>query len=117
MHLDGHRISLSPCRLAMLSTVVMRMIMIVIRPVLMLVAVRRAGRRQLLGRVGVPANKMMRVIMAKPAILGRKVGDERALAMSPAAFVDIKVAFPFGGALLLGQAVPFLGRVFTQHRR
>src|SRR4051812_26534889 len=101
----------------MLSTVVMRMIVIVIRPVLMLVAVRRAGRRQLLGRVGVPANKMMRVIMAKPAILGRKVGDEQALAMMPAALVDIKVALALGGALLLGQAVPFLMWVLIQHCR
>src|SRR5262249_51744916 len=96
------------------SLVVMRMLVIVIRPVLVLVAVRRARWRQLLGWVGVPAAKMARVIVAEPAILGPKVRCQQALAVMPAALVDVEVAFALSGALLLGQAVPFQVRVLLQ---
>ena len=92
----------------------MRMLVIMIRPMLVLVAVRRAGWRQLLGRMGVPAAEMVRVIMAEPAILGHKVRYQQTLAMMPTALVDVEVPFALGGALLLGQAVPFQVRVLLQ---
>ena len=77
---------------------VMRVLVIVIRPVLMLMAVRRARWRQLLGRVGVPAAEVARVIVAEPAIRRHSVGYQQALAMVPAALVDVEISFAFGGA-------------------
>src|SRR6266487_5490677 len=99
-----------------IAIVIMRMLMIVVRPVLVLVAMRGAGWRQLLGRVGVPAAEMARVIVAEPAIFGHDVGYQQALAVMPAALIDVEVAFALGGALLLGQAVPVQVRVLLQQR-
>src|SRR3954451_5497902 len=100
------------------SLMVMRVLVIVIGPVLMLMAVRRTRRRQLIGRVGVLAAKMARVIMAEPAILGHNVRYQQTLAVMPAALINIEVAFALGGALLLGQAVPLQVRgLFPQSRQ
>ena len=51
----------------------MRMLVIVIGPVLMLVAMRRTGWRQLIRRMRVPAAKMVRVIVTEPAILEHNI--------------------------------------------
>ena len=89
----------------------MRMLVIMIGPMLVFMAVRRTGWRQLLGRVRVSAAEMIRVSVAKPAILGYKIRYQQALAVMPAALEGVEILLALGGALLLSQAVPFQVRV------
>src|SRR4051794_36163446 len=96
--------------------VVVRVLVVVVGPVLVLMSVRRAGRRQLVGQVGVGAAQVPGVFVPRPAVGGHKVGHQQALAMMPAALVDIEVLLALGGALLLAQAVPLAVRVLLDRR-
>src|SRR5262245_38459165 len=91
------------------------MLMVVIGPMLVPMAVRRAWRRQILGRVGMRA-QMMRVIVAKPARARLIVGRQQALAMMPAALIDIEILLALRRALVFGEAVPLAVRMLLDQR-
>src|SRR5215216_430325 len=83
-----------------LSLVNMHMLVVVIGPVLVSMAMRRASRRQFLGCMAMRA-QVVRMIMAKPARAWHVVRHQQALAVVPAAFVDIEILLALGRALFL----------------